>query len=104
MSVPKLPVVLSDQARDDQLNILVYSLNQWGEHQHDVYEAALDQALETLGAYPLIGRARDDLVPGYRSFPVERHVIYYYVTEAAVMVVRILHGRMDARRALREGS
>ncbi|MFN8512949.1 MAG: type II toxin-antitoxin system RelE/ParE family toxin [Chloroflexia bacterium] len=38
----------------------------------------------------------DDLA---RAF-ARQHVIYYRATDDAVIIVRILHGRMDARRAL----
>ncbi len=83
-------------------DIEVYTLQQWGREQWESYEAVLHRALETLGATPDIGRARDDLRPGYRAYLVEQHVILYRVTATAVIVSRIVHGRMDARRALRQ--
>ncbi len=64
------------------------------------YEAELAAAFTMLGEHPLIGRARDDLRPGCRSFPVGRHIIYYVARGQTVRIIRILHGRMDARRAL----
>ena len=75
-------------------------MRQWGDQQWETYEAALLRALVALSEHPFLGRARDDLRPGARSFPVEQHLILYEVFEDMVRVARIIHGRMDARRAL----
>lgn len=102
MSAPKLPVVLAPRARRDFDDILLYTLQHWGEEQEAAYAAALSRALALIGENPAIGRVRDDLRPGARTFPVEHHLIIYDVREGTVRVARILHGRMNARRALRE--
>ena len=39
------------------------------------------------------GRRRDDLRPGLRIFPVERHVILYEKHGDTVVVLRIVHQR-----------
>jgi toxin ParE1/3/4 len=101
MSARKRPVSLTIQARQDFEEILIHSLGQWGEVQRDRYALAINQALTVLGDNPQIGRAREDLPPGYRAFPVEQHIILYRVTTRAVSVARIIHGRMDVQRALR---
>jgi toxin ParE1/3/4 len=96
MSSPKLPVVLTDRARQDYEDILEQSYLAWGEEQERLYDAAFTRALEGLTDFPFLGQARDDLAPGTRSLPVEHHVIYYSVTETAVRIDRILHKRMQA--------
>jgi toxin ParE1/3/4 len=78
-------------------------LRQWNEQQWEAYEAALLRVIGVISENPFLGRARDDLRPGARAFPVEQHIIFYEVFEEAVRIARILHRRMDARRAL-EGS
>jgi toxin ParE1/3/4 len=60
----------------------------------------IHRALETLGANPEIGPAQDDISPGFRSYVVEQHIIYYRVIADGVTIVRILHGKMDAARHL----
>ncbi len=35
------------------------------------------QVFERRAQNPLMGRSRDDLRPGLRSFPVERYIIFY---------------------------
>ena len=93
-------LVISARAERDLQHIVQHSLEAWGEEQCDRYAAALDRALETIAANPAIGRQRDDLRPGMRSMVVEQHAIFYRVTTTAVVVVRVLHGRMDAGRAI----
>ena len=103
MSAPdrSLPVILTRAAREDYEDIRVYTVQAWDEDQWVTYRTALNRGLQTLGDHPNIGRARADLPPGYRSYPVEQHIIYYRVLPHMVRVMRILHRRMDASRALR---
>jgi toxin ParE1/3/4 len=100
MSAPKLTLVLAPRAQRDFRSILLYTLQQWGSAQRDAYGAELGRAFESLTHSPQIGRARDEVSPGLRSFQVRQHVIYYRFTGGALKVIRILHERMDARRYL----
>jgi toxin ParE1/3/4 len=95
-----LPVVLSAAAQADFEDIRVYTLRRWDEAQWARYRTALDRALRLLGDNPEIGRAREDLRPGYRAYLVEQHIILYRVATGAVRVARIVHRRMDTQRAL----
>lgn len=104
MSAPKLPLDLSRRARNDIRSSILQSLLEWGEEQEARYAAALDRALAALADNPYLGRARDDLAPGCRTFPVEQHLIVYEVRPTAIWVARVLHQRMDAGRALRRRS
>jgi toxin ParE1/3/4 len=100
MSAPRARVTLTSDAWDDYHQLLLYTVQQWGETQLVAYEATFDRAFTTLGEHPASGRARDELRPGLRSFPVGQHVIYYILRGRTVRILRILHSRMDARRAL----
>jgi len=51
--------------------------------------------LDLLATQPLMGRVRDELLVGLRSFPFGRYVIFYMVVEDGVDVVRVLHSRRD---------
>ncbi len=46
-------------------------------------------------ALPMVGRARDELAPGVRSFPFGRYVVFYVPLEDGIDVVRMLHGARD---------
>jgi toxin ParE1/3/4 len=100
MSAPKVRLIISPRARRDYESILLYTLREWGEDQEAIYAAALDRAFVALRDYPQLGRVRDDLRPGYRAYLVEQHVVYYRLTDSAIIVMRILHGRANVRRAL----
>jgi toxin ParE1/3/4 len=48
-----------------------------------------------LADHPKIGRARDDLLIGVRSFPVGNYVIVYAIEGEDVLILRIIHGRRN---------
>lgn len=100
MSSRSIRLVLTAEAQDDYAAILGYTRQEWGDTQRDRYDAALAAALVVLADNPHLGRARDDLAPGCRAYPVERHVVYYALHDTTLLILRILHGRTDARRAL----
>ncbi len=56
---------------------------------------AITEVLSLLAEHPRIGRVRDDLDIGLRSFPVGNVVIVYEVSDGDVSVLRIVHGRRD---------
>ena len=62
----------------------------------------LDEKLHLLAMQPLMGRARDELLAGLRSFPFGRYVIFYMAVEDGVDVVRVLHSRRDVDLAFGE--
>ena len=100
MSSRSLPVILGPEAEDDFADLLLYGVQNWGEQRTAAYEAAIDRALARFGSYPRIGRARPDLAPGCRAFPVKRHMILYRMTADAVEIIRIAYARMDLRMAI----
>ncbi len=55
----------------------------------------LDEQFRLLAAQPMMGRARDELAPGVRSFPFGRYVVFYVPLEDGIDVVRMLHGARD---------
>ena len=49
-----------------------------------------------LARYPYMGRRRDDLRPGMRSFTADDYVIVYrIVEEESVLILHIVHGSRD---------
>ena len=55
----------------------------------------LDVQFRLLAAQPMMGRARDELAPGVRSFPFGRYVVFYLPLDDGIDVVRVLHGARD---------
>ena len=53
----------------------------------------ISEGCEMLAGFPKAGRLRPELGSDVRSFPVERHVIYYREEKAPIVIARVLHGR-----------
>jgi toxin ParE1/3/4 len=51
--------------------------------------------IQTLDANPNIGRKRDELLPGLRSFPYGNYVIFYLPIENGIEIVRVLQSSRD---------
>lgn len=94
----ELRLILSPKAEQDFTDILQYTLETWGEEQLIAYRAILDKAFLTLLENPRIGAPRPKISGEHRVFPAGSHIIVYRVSDAAVLVSRILHVRMDAHR------
>lgn len=66
-----------------------------------VWSRAADSDLLSIWIYvagvhhPFRGRARSELKGGLRSVVADRYVIFYRVTDHAIEIVRVLHGRRD---------
>ena len=87
---------LAPGARDDLDAIWDYVAREArDEGPADRLIEAITEVLWLLAEHPRIGRARDDLDVGLRSFPVGNVVIVYEVSDGDVSVLPIVHGRQD---------
>ncbi|WP_254304126.1 type II toxin-antitoxin system RelE/ParE family toxin [Shewanella sp. VB17] len=86
---------LSPLAKDDLFKILSSTIESWGSRQAKVYAQTIDAALLKLAQYPDFGRERSDVYDGAKSFPVEKHIVFYQISDNGIDVARILHQRMD---------
>ena len=55
----------------------------------------LDEQFSLHATHPHMGRARDELGAGLRSFPFGRYLIFYEPVEDGIDVVRVPHGARD---------
>jgi toxin ParE1/3/4 len=55
----------------------------------------IDEVCTKLAASPELGRSRDELAPGLRSFPVGRSIIFYRPRPGGIELARVLHGSRD---------
>lgn len=95
MSLRRLALVVSPDARRDIRSLLMYSQQQWGQEQRKTYKSNLDRAMKQLLQFPDRGPARDDISPGLRNLVVDAHIVYYRVTDRSVIINRVLHEKMD---------
>jgi toxin ParE1/3/4 len=72
-----------------------YTEATWGRRQRNAYLRAIDASLHKLAKAPALGRARAELGEGLRSFHQGKHVIFYLRRRRDVVIVDILHERMD---------
>ena len=63
--------------------------------QADDFIDLIDEKFQNLSRQPGLGRRREELVAGLRSFPVGRYVIFYLQVQDSLQIVRILHGARD---------
>jgi toxin ParE1/3/4 len=97
--------VLSPAARADLNDIWDYTCQRWSEDQAEVYVREIARAIERVADNPQIGRACDEVRPGYRRHAVGSHTLYYLLGDRGggqpiVDVVRILHKHMNVDRHL----
>jgi toxin ParE1/3/4 len=87
------------QAAEDLREIGRYTRTVWGGEQARHYRDELKLALGALGLNPTMGRARDEILPKLRSFPVASHIAFYVERKGGITVVRLLHPSMDVESA-----
>lgn len=51
-----------------------------------------------LAKTPYVGRSRDEVRQGLRSFAVGEYVIFYLARKAGIEIVRVVHGRRRLER------
>ena len=85
---------VSDVARSDLDEIWFY-IAQDNVDAADRFLGAIVSRFPKLAAMPQIGRARRELSPRLRSFPVGRYIIFYRLIEKGVEIARVLHGARD---------
>lgn len=61
----------------------------------------IDAKLELYAEHPGMGRARDSLAPGLRSFSVGRYLVFYRATPDGIELVRVLHGARNFKYLFR---
>lgn len=93
-------VELSRDADADLVGILEYGAEHFGWDRAEAYAEGFDDSFALLSAYPLIGALHDDIRPPIRSLHHRSHRIFYDIEGETIVVQRILHDSMDAKRHL----
>ncbi|ABB76072.1 toxin ParE1/3/4 [Nitrosospira multiformis ATCC 25196] len=94
--------ILSPAAKTDITNIRKYTIQKWGKSQADKYTLELRERMRWLADNPMLGRARDEVKEGYRSFKEGSHIIFYRVVESTIEIIGIPHQNMDIEQNLEE--
>jgi len=86
---------LRERAKTDLGSIWRHTAKHWGTKQADRYYRDLMALIQELATHPELGRRRDEVLPGTRSFPQGRHVVFYIATDAGVEIIGIPHHSED---------
>jgi len=73
----------------------LFGIEHFGVAEADRYSAALMEKIESAAANPSFGADYDFVRSGLRRYETTSHAIYYTRTKDSILVLRILHGRMD---------
>lgn len=66
------------------------------------FAALVAAQCDIVAAHPKMGRSRESLRAGLRSFVVDRCVFFYRITDDGILIVRIIHGSQDADSIMRD--
>lgn len=87
---------LSRAAEADLLELWVYVFEQsQSEQRAEKVIREIVSKFADLAEFPGVGRRRDELGQGYRSFPVGRYMIFYRLVEDGIVISHVLHGAQD---------
>ncbi len=92
--------ILSPEAKMDIANIRKYTSQQWGKEQTEKYTLQLRGRMQWLADKPMLGRSRDEIKEGYRSFNEASHTIFYRVTGGSIEITGIPQQNMDVEQHL----
>lgn len=90
---------VSDDAKADLLEIWLY-ISEKNESAADRITEGITAKYELLLEFPEMGRSREALGLGYRSFVVGSYVIYYRLIEEGIEISRVVHGSRDIQNLL----
>ncbi len=86
---------LREQAKADIAAIWQYTAIHWGTKQADKYYRDIISCFEELAENPRLGIPRNEIKPGYRSFPQGSHIIFYVIDDTEIEIISIPHQRED---------
>ena len=90
----------SPRASIDFEEIWDYSATRFGIDQAENYPSKIMAAIKTVAEDARRSRSCEDIRPGYRKYAVGSHMIFLRKTPDGIVVVRILHQKMDFDRHL----
>lgn len=104
-------VRLSEPAQDDVVEVLLYTLDQFGRAQFDAYDQLIEKTLNEIAEAhdQPPAKQRPELMPNVWVRPIRkpgqhaRHMLIYRVTnDGTIEIGRLLHDAMDIERHLPE--
>ncbi|MEN6456756.1 MAG: type II toxin-antitoxin system RelE/ParE family toxin [Prolixibacteraceae bacterium] len=91
---------LSQEADRDLEEIFDYTVREFGVDHAIAYVNGFEEVFVILVANPELGRKRDEIRNGLRSFVKGSHTIFYRILKNHIRIVRILHSCRDIIKLL----
>ena len=91
---------LASRAEADLAGIADYTIETFGIEQARRYRDEFETCFRNLVTNPRSGRSAERLAPGLRRLEHRSHVVFYVEDGTGVLIVRVLHARMDTPRHL----
>jgi toxin ParE1/3/4 len=91
---------LSAAAERELGAIYAHTAEVFGTYQAEAYLAGLERTFDLLAHFPRIGRPVDEVVPGYRRFQFQSHMVFYSDRDGFVLIHAVLHHSRDIRPGL----
>jgi plasmid stabilization system protein ParE len=98
MSPHNFQILLTDEAEDDIADILNYTAITWGIKQKENYKSTIHRGLQTIAEIPTIGSYKQDYQAYFHH--VGRHIVIYEIQEHKIIVLRLVHDRMNPDKFL----
>ncbi|MDE3260476.1 MAG: type II toxin-antitoxin system RelE/ParE family toxin [Acidobacteriota bacterium] len=92
---------LTRRAAADLDAIFEYTALRFGLEQAQRYFNELHECCQRLAGNLGLGRSAESLAPGLRRYEFRSHVVFYTGESRELVIVRVLHARMDALRHVR---
>ena len=95
---------LTNKAVEDLTNIWEYTVDAWSEQQADDYYNMLIASFQKITENPrLFGLKYEEIAEGLYGYRANKHIIFYRIlADKDILVIRILHQRMDLKHRVLE--
>ncbi len=95
--------LISNKAVQDLTQIWEYTYEVWSPGRADKYYELLIETCQEIAKNPEIGKNYDDIEKSIYGYGVGKHIIFYHeIKSGEILIVRILHERMDLKSRIEE--
>ena len=90
-------IVIKPEAESDLEKIYTFTFHRWGLKQAENYVDELAEGMKLLARQPSIGKIYKFAAIHYRTFHINRHIIFYRIEGELCVIIRILHDSMEIK-------
>lgn len=94
-------IEIAERALTDLEEIWVY-FSETSENTADKVLRQITEKFTKLLNFPEMGKTRNDLLLGLRSFPTGKYIIFYQEADFGIEVVRVIHSSRDIQQVFDE--